>query len=92
MGQFINIVLHSKNAEAALVKLKKETRFKIKEITHFGEVGGLPGICFRRDRIVRDQMIELQLDTILSRDIEMLAPTKLGLQKIKNLLNKFSEG
>ena len=86
MSHFINNVIHSKTPETVLAKLKKESRFNLKEINHFGEVGGLPGICFRRDRKVRDQMTEFQLDTILSRDIEMIAPTKLGLQKIKNLL------
>ena len=86
LSSFIEILIQMNSIDKKMSQLEKKNRFKVRDIEHYSKVGGLPGICFRRDHLVRGRMFELQLETVLSRDIEMIAPTKLGFMKIKNLL------
>ena len=74
------------SAKAIFLKLSKNARFSIENIKRYAQVGGLPGICFRRDEKIRERLWELHLETILSRDIEMIAPSRLGYLKIRRLL------
>lgn len=52
--------------------------------------GGLPGICLKKDSDLRSDMIEQQLETLLSRDLQMLYETKLSLVKLKLLLRELA--
>ena len=49
-------------------------------------MGGLPGICFFRDQQVREQRFEFQIDTILSRDYQLIHETSLSKRSLYDLL------
>lgn len=55
------------------------------------ECGGLPGICFRRDKLLRNDLFELQIETLLSRDLPLLYETKVIFEKRKRLLVELSQ-
>ncbi len=57
-------------------------------IDHHLKVGGLPGICFKRDVALRNDLLEQHIDTLLSRDLQMLYQTKLSLPKLKMFLKE----
>ena len=68
--------------------LQFRQRVKRAQIAHYLLTGGLPGICFKRDSILRDRMYELQLETILSRDLDLISPTRLGYRKLRTILSE----
>jgi uncharacterized protein len=55
-------------------------------VEHFLEVGGLPGLCFLRNREAILEKFESQLDTILNRDIRLIYPTTLLYPNLRRLL------
>lgn len=48
--------------------------------------GGLPGVCFIRNGSLQRLKWESQLETILTRDLELISETNLSLQTKKSLL------
>jgi len=48
--------------------------------------GGLPGVCFIRDASLRRLKWESQLETILTRDLELISETNLSLHTKKSVL------
>lgn len=85
LSPFLSILL-SQDSQMTLSKFKKPARFNLEEVLYHSRVGGLPGICFRRDERIRERLWDLHLETILSRDIEMLAPSRLGYVKLRQLM------
>ena len=53
----------------------------------YGEVGGLPGVCFIRDGGIRNQKLNSQLETILDRDLRQIFPTTLPFETIRRVLS-----
>ncbi len=49
--------------------------------------GGLPGICFFRDRSVRSIKMNSHLDTLLGRDLKLVSETNLSLAVVRELLS-----
>lgn len=70
----------------SVVNLKKRAWVTSKEISHYMQTGGLPGICFRRDETIRNRLFQTHLDTLLSRDIHLVKETSLSPQKLFSLL------
>jgi uncharacterized protein len=74
----------------AHLESQKISPTKIKEankVLHsYGEAGGLPGICFLRDRGLRNQRLSSQLETIIDRDLRQIFPTTLSLDSIRRVL------
>lgn len=80
---------HSKSAEFSIEILMARPLNKIPGLLerkawasasmreHFLVTGGLPGICFKRDPAIRDELHEQHLDTLLGRDIYFLTKTRL---------------
>ena len=53
--------------------------------------GGMPGICFKRDRAVRRQMHDAHLETLLLRDLQMLVRTRVPYLKLRSLLQQLAQ-
>lgn len=68
---------------AWLAKMKR--RFEL-----FLETGGLPGICFFRERHVRAARFETQLETLLERDIRLIINTEVPYRRLKALLRQLA--
>lgn len=50
------------------------------------DCGGLPGICFFRDRSIRNEKWEAHLNTTLTRDIREIYPTTILYPSLRRLL------
>lgn len=72
--------LEAKQPKAAVLREAKKT------LKSYGEVGGLPGVCFVRDAGLRNQKISSQLETILDRDLRQIFPTTLSLNALRRVL------
>lgn len=78
-----------KTAEAYLSKksIKADVAREAKNLLKsYGQVGGLPGVCFVRDGGLRSQKISSQLETILDRDLRQLFPTTLSHDALRRVL------
>jgi predicted AAA+ superfamily ATPase len=58
---------------------------KIEHVHHHIEVGGLPGISFKRERKVREKLFKNHLDTLFGRDIHLIYETGLSITKLEEL-------
>jgi uncharacterized protein len=61
-------------------------KLKFEQINEYLLCGGLPGICFYRDRAVRDERFGAHIDTLLQRDIQLVYETSLPQEKLWKLL------
>ena len=86
LSDFFSTLHQTTSNEKALKVLEKKARFKKSDIEQFLHLGGLPGICLKRNSVIRERLWEVHLETVLSRDIEFVAPTKLGFIKVRKLL------
>jgi predicted AAA+ superfamily ATPase len=84
-SQFLSILLSKRKSPEILKALEKHSRFKDSDLLHYGLTGGLPGICLKRDSTARDIAFNSQIGTVLGRDIDFIAPTRLGYRKLRNL-------
>lgn len=55
------------------------------------KTGGLPGVCFFRDDLVRHDRFEAHLDTVLNRDIQQIVKTTLSPLQIRKLATYLAE-
>lgn len=69
-------------------KNEKAVEYRIDQWKKFQETGGLPGICFRRDKRLIYQGFEDQLSTLLDRDIGFILDTKLSYATLLNILKQ----
>jgi predicted AAA+ superfamily ATPase len=72
--------------QALLEKLSKRKHFSHAQVGHYLRHGGMPGVCFKRDGIVRDRIREAHLETLLMRDIQLLVRTRTPYRKLRDLL------
>lgn len=49
--------------------------------------GGLPGICFYREPSIRRDKFEAQLDTVLTRDLQLVYATRLPFRTLRGALS-----
>jgi predicted AAA+ superfamily ATPase len=82
---FLSLLENNFN-EQLVKKLKKVAWASDSQIRHHSQAGGLPGICFRRDESIRQQMFTNHLDTLFGRDIHLIVNTKLAINKLKEIL------
>lgn len=75
----------------SISNLKNKAWVTPKEISHYMQTGGLPGICFRRDENIRNRLFQTHLDTLLSRDIHLVRETSLSPQKLLSLLTAIAK-
>jgi predicted AAA+ superfamily ATPase len=71
----------------ALEKLSAQirARFNQDDLDTYLDTGGLPGICFRRDKKIRNDQWNAHLDTLFGRDIHLLYATEISIAKLKSL-------
>jgi len=74
------------DGETLLTRLKKRKWLSEGETQHYLETGGLPGICFRRDPMVRKRLFDQHLDTLLGRDLHLVSATTLRQEQLRMLL------
>ncbi len=65
--------------------LKKRVWSNQTVISQYLELGGMPGICFRRDAAVRSRLWASHLDTIFSRDLPLILKTKIATPKLREI-------
>jgi predicted AAA+ superfamily ATPase len=68
-----------------LLKHRKNNR-PVPHLLEFLQTGGLPGICFFRDKSVREERFSAHLDTLLRRDIQLVHQTSLSYEKLRKVL------
>jgi hypothetical protein len=57
------------------------------ERAHYLKTGGLPGLCFRRDSKVRQELFEQHLDTLLRRDIHLVRQMRLSFAQLRGIVS-----
>ncbi len=73
--------------EGDLLKLESNKEIQNRKTFHsYLDSGGLPGICFFRDRSIRNQKFEAHIDTLLNRDIHLIMRTTLPYTSLRGLL------
>ncbi len=70
---------------------KKEISGRAKWIEKYFEQGGLPGLCFIRDRKLRESKIDEQMRTLLDRDLRMLHKTQLPYAELRGLCSALAD-
>ena len=85
MPDILNCIHRIKALSALNAKLDLSESSEI-EFNVYLKNGGLPGICFFRDAQVRAQRFEFQIDTVLSRDYQLIHQTSLSKSSLKALL------
>ena len=65
--------------------------FSIHDVESYREVGGLPGICFKRDASIRDRMRAAHLETLLMRDLQLLIQSRVPFVKLKAILSTLAQ-
>ena len=68
-----------------LQNLKKRAWCKSEQIAHHLNCRGMPGICFKKETGTRARAWSLHLETVLSRDLQLLRKTDIGLPALRDL-------
>lgn len=63
---------------------------RVKQLMDHFNLGGLPGICFNRDPVVRAGKWASHLDTILRRDLSLVKETTLPISAVQALLTELA--
>lgn len=87
---FIDEVRKSKNFDVFLKNAEKTHWCSFDLIKSHLRLGGLPGICFKRDSKLRADLMEQHIDTLVSRDLPMLYETRVSATKLKLILRELA--
>ncbi len=79
------------SAEVFLKKIASRERFRRHDVENYLTLGGMPGICFKRDAQVRRSMQESHLETLLMRDLQFLVKTRIPFAKLKTMLFEIAQ-
>jgi predicted AAA+ superfamily ATPase len=77
--------------ETVLKKCAMRRRFPRKGIEDYVSLGGMPGVCFKRDPLVRRKMQESHLETLLMRDLQFLVKTRIPFVKLRAILSTLAQ-
>lgn len=58
-----------------------------REMSDFLSMGGLPGICFIRDPVIRQQKFENHIKTVIDRDLRIVCPTRIPYRTLRSVLS-----
>lgn len=84
--------LTSTPRESVIKKLgAKHRSCKKEDVEDYLKLGGMPGMCFKRDEQVRRRMQESHLETLLMRDLQFLTKTRVPFVKLKALLIELAQ-
>jgi predicted AAA+ superfamily ATPase len=81
-----SIVDKIQKAETLIEALGNRSWATVKILNHYLDAGGLPGICFQRDKLIRKEAMDNHLDTLLSRDLGQFYQSKLSPAKLRDFL------
>ena len=70
--------------------LEKKSWARETELMRYMLHGGLPGICFSRDDMIRRRYFTAPLDTLLSRDIRLIRKINLSVPTLLHLLKELA--
>jgi predicted AAA+ superfamily ATPase len=65
--------------------LSKEEWCKNSHLDHYLDCGGMPGVCFKRDKGIRSRAWSAHLDSVLGRDIQLIRATQVSLSSLREL-------
>lgn len=80
-----------KNKKNVIEALATRRHLKVSEVEHYLRVGGLPGICFKRNLEIQIRMRDAHLETLLFRDLQMILETKVPFIKLKSILQVLAQ-
>jgi hypothetical protein len=89
-SRFLKTALSGKSDQIAPT-LERSSWATERNVAHYLETGGLPGICFRRNAAIRYRLFQTHVDTLLGRDIHLIRETSLPLQKLFSLLSAIAQ-
>lgn len=90
LNDFVQEVIRN-NSETFLKKAILRKHFRRNEAENYLRLGGLPGICFKRDDQVRRRMQESHLETLLMRDLQFLIKTRIPFAKLSAVLSALAQ-
>jgi len=79
------------NPETFLGKMASRHHFRRTDVENYSNLGGMPGICFKRDPLVRRRMHESLLETLLMRDLQFLIKTRIPYTKLRATLSTLAQ-
>lgn len=85
LSSFFGMLLELK-PERFLKTIAAQKHFSAKETETYLDLGGMPGICFKRSATVRERMRDAHLETLLMRDLQLLVKTRIPFIKLKSIL------
>ncbi len=88
---FIQVISEKSINERILKGLDLRAWASKKTIAAHLNVGGLPGVCFKRDEKVRARILDIHIETLLSRDIQHLYATRLPSVRLRGILSEICE-
>jgi predicted AAA+ superfamily ATPase len=80
-------IANSKSLEHELVPRHPLTQ---KDYTQYLKFGGLPGLFSIRNEVARNQKMELQIETLLERDLRMIVDTKISYDSLRRLITELA--
>lgn len=90
LSVFISTTLQNGRWNQLSVRLQKKAWANETMIWRYFLHGGLPGICFTRNNILRHRYFTAHLDTLLSRDIQLIRKTNLPVPILLQLLKEIA--
>lgn len=70
--------------------MRSKNTYSKGEFVHFLECGGLPGICFYRDPLVRKNKFAAHLETLIERDLRLILATTVPNSTIRTLIEELA--
>lgn len=86
LNPFIDLLIHNHPSEKIIATLAKKTWATEAHARVFMNLGGMPGICFKREPAARHDAWDAHIDTLLSRDIHLIRKFSLNSNRLRALL------
>ncbi len=87
---FIDEIMKAKKFDTFVKITEKSIWCSLAMIQTHLQLGGVPGICFKRDSVLRGDLFEQHIDTLISRDLPMLYETRVSAAKLKLILKELT--
>ena len=93
LSEFWQRLLQVRSLEDAKLwdRIEKEAWLTPRQLDLYITQGGLPGICFQRDAVLRDELYQSHIDTLLGRDLHQVYSGSLSQAKTRNFLSLIAQ-
>lgn len=78
------------NAKSLEMPLQPRHPFNQKDYTQYLNFGGLPGLFSIRNEVARRQKMELQIETLLERDLRLIVQSKVSYDSLRRLITELA--